>query len=61
MVTELHSLPQSHMLPPVCDEDCYPPAEGFGHIETGELVLQQSWEDGVEGGTAVHQQDPDIG
>ena len=31
------------------------------HLQLGELVLQQSWDDGVEGRAEVHKQDPGVG
>ena len=29
-------------------------------MQLGELVLQQSWDDGVEGSAGIHKQDPDV-
>ncbi len=48
------------MLPPVRQEVCDPPAGGVRHIQLGELVLLQSWDDGVKGGAKIHKQDPGI-
>jgi len=53
--------PQPHVLLPVRQEVCDPPAGGVGHVQLGELVLQQSRDDGVEGGAEVHKQDPSVG
>ena len=50
--------PQPHVLLPVRQEVCDPPAGGVRHVQ---LVLQQSRDDGVEGGAQVHQQDPGVG
>ncbi len=47
--------PQLHMLPPVRQEVCDPPAGGVRHIQLGELVLQQSRDDGIKGGAEVHK------
>ncbi len=52
---------QLHMLPPVRQEVCDPPAGGVRHVQLRELVLQQSRDDGVEGRAEVHKQDPGIG
>ncbi len=52
--------PQLHMLPPVRQEVCEPPAGGVRHIQLGELVLQQSRNDCIESRTEVHKQDPGI-
>ena len=53
--------PQLHLLPPVGQEVCDPPAGGVRHAQLGELVLQQSRDDGVEGRAEIHKQDPGIG
>ena len=53
--------PQPHVLLPVRQEVCDPPAGGVGHVQLGELVLQQSRDDGVEGRAEVHKQDPGVG
>ena len=39
--------PQLHALLPIRQEVYDPPAGGVGHMELVELVLKQSWEDGV--------------
>ncbi len=53
--------PQPHMLPPVRQEVCDPPAGGVRHVQLGELVLQQSRDDGVKSRAEVHKQDPGVG
>ncbi len=54
MVTQLH------MMPPVRQEVCDPPAGGVRHSQRGELVLQQSRDDGVGGRAEVKKHDPGI-
>lgn len=53
-------LPKLHMLPPVCQEICDLPTEVW-HVELGQLVLEETWVDGVEKRAEVHEQDPDVG
>jgi len=53
--------PQVHMLLPVGQEVCDPPAGGVRHTQLGELVLKKSWDDVVEGRAEVHKQDPGVG
>ncbi|XP_076606379.1 uncharacterized protein LOC143332620 [Chaetodon auriga] len=53
--------PQLHALFPVRQEVCNPPASGVRHAQLGELLLKQSWGDGVEGRPEIHKQDPSIG
>ncbi len=52
---------QLYKLPPVRQEVCDPPTGGVRHVQLGELVLQQSRDDGVESRAEVHKQDPGIG
>ena len=52
--------PQLHVLLPVRQAVCDPPAGGVRHVELGELVLKQSWEDSVECSVEVNKQDPGI-
>ncbi len=47
--------PQLHMLPPVRQEVCDPPAGGVRHVQLGELVLQQSQDDGMKSRAEVHK------
>nr|XP_054592317.1 uncharacterized protein LOC129157154 [Nothobranchius furzeri] len=54
-------LPQPHTLPSVRQEVSDPPAGGVGYVKHGELVLEQSREDGVERRAEVHKQDPSVG
>jgi len=54
--------PQPHVLPPVRQEVCDPPAgESVRHTQLGELVLQQRRDDVIKSRAEVHKQDPDIG
>ncbi|KAG7460337.1 hypothetical protein JOB18_001218, partial [Solea senegalensis] len=38
-----------------------PPADGVRHAQLGELLLEQSRDDGVEGRAEIHKQDPGVG
>ncbi|XP_041855209.1 uncharacterized protein LOC121648844 [Melanotaenia boesemani] len=38
-----------------------PPADGIRHVHPGQLVLEEVWEDGIEGRAKVHEQDPGVG
>lgn len=40
---------QFHVLPPVRQEVRYPPADGVRYAQQGEVVIQQTWDDGNEG------------
>ena len=47
--------PQLHVLLPVRQAVSDPPAGGVRHVELGELVLKQSWEDSVECSVEVNR------
>ncbi len=49
---------QFHMLLPVRQEVYDPPTDEIRHIQLGELVLWQSWDDCIERQTEVYKQDP---
>lgn len=49
------------MLLPVRQEICDPPAGGVVHVQLGELLLQQCWDDVMKDGTKVHKQGPGMG
>jgi len=53
--------PQPHVLLPVGQEVCDPPAGGVSYTQLGRLVLQQSWVDCVESRAEIQKQDPGIG
>ncbi len=54
MVQESDIFSQLHMLSPVRQEVCDPPAGGVRHTQLGELVLQQCRDDGVQGRAKIH-------
>lgn len=47
---------QLHVLLPHRQEVFDPLASGVGHLQLGELVLQQSGDDGIEGRAEIHKQ-----
>ena len=52
---------QFHVLLPIGQEVCDPPAGAVRHTQLGELVLKKSRTDVVEGRAEVHKQDPGVG
>lgn len=52
--------PNSHLLSPVSQEVCNPPAGGFWNTQLGELVLKQGQNYCIECRAEIHKQDPGI-
>ena len=52
---------QFHMMLPLRQEVCNPPAGGVRHTQLGELLLKQSRDDCVESRAEIHKQDPGVG